>query len=97
MAHLTRARHWLHRDQRMVVVMDATFTAAHTDAGPTPDDMAQVGGTYVALAASVPEVEILLVDAWTSGEDSSALNAWDLPGEVAASHEVIGRAITGRD
>lgn len=91
---ITQSSRRLRGEQGLVVVMDATYTSAHAEAGLRPEDMAQVGGYYAALAASVRGVEILLVDAHPSAPED--LGAWDLPPEVVVAHQVIGRRITGR-
>ncbi len=81
----------------LVLVMDATHTPTHAEAGLNPEDMADVARNYAALAAETENVAMLLAYAWPSGiEWEDELGARDLPQIVRDAHEQIGRAITGR-
>ena len=82
----------------IVLVMDATYTPVHANAGLLPEDMADVARNYAALAEATPRVAMLLAYAWPGGiEWEDELGTRDLPLAVRAAHEAIGLRITGRD
>ncbi|MEJ6393631.1 hypothetical protein V8J82_10215 [Gymnodinialimonas sp. 2305UL16-5] len=96
MRHLNAARNSSPHSVELVLVMDATHTPIHSQAGLAPEDMAEVARNYAALAAT-EGVAMLLAYAWPGGiEWEDELGARDLPGSVRAAHTEIGRAIVGR-
>ncbi len=81
----------------LVLVMDATHTPLHEEAGLTPEDMGEVARNYAALARETENVAMLLAYAWPGGiEWEDEVGTRDLPASVRAAHEEIGRAIIGR-
>lgn len=98
MRHLETAMNTAHPSVQFVLVMDATYTPIHAEAGLAPEDMAQVARNYAALAEVTPRIEMLLAYAWPGGiEWEDELGTRDLPETVREAHEVIGLRITGRD
>ena len=97
MDHLERAASLRPPGVQLVLVLDGSYTPIHAEAGLSPDDMAEVALNYERLAARTDGVAMLLGYAWPGGihwEDE--LGTRDLPQAVRATHQAIGRRITGR-
>lgn len=83
--------------QSLAIVGDGIHTQFHTDAGLSEADMADVAGRYLALADSYPQTSLLIVYSWPGGvEGPGEKGVRNLPGEVAAAWEAIGREILSR-
>ena len=92
--YLDRARAAMNGDQHLVLVMDAMHTPIHAKAGIAESDMAAIARAYHALAVKRGDVSAILAYSWAGGIDGPwEKGVRDLPPEVRAAHEEIGRAI----
>lgn len=83
--------------QSLVLVMDATYTPHHREAGLVPNDMAAIAQRYADLAHRRTDVSMMLAYAWAGGIDSAEeRGVRDLPASVREAHEAIGRTIVHR-
>ena len=70
------------------------FLLGHEAAGIAPEDMDDVAGSAVALAASEPDTVAVLGYLWPGGvEGEQQLGARELPEEVRAFYESYGKAV----
>jgi hypothetical protein len=92
--YLDRARAGMTADQHLVLVMDAMHTPVHADAGISEAGMTGVARAYYDLAVKRGDVAAILAYSWAGGIDGPwEKGVRDLPPEVRAAHEQIGRAI----
>jgi hypothetical protein len=92
--YLDRARAGMTADQHLVLVMDAMHTPVHAKSGITDADMATIARAYYALALKRGDIAAILAYSWAGGIDGPwEKGVRDLPPEVRAAHEQIGRAI----
>jgi hypothetical protein len=92
--YLDRAGAGMTRDQHLVLVMDAMHTPVHAKARITEAGMADVARAYYDLAVRRGDVAAILAYSWAGGIDGPwEKGVRDLPPEVRAAHEEIGRAI----
>lgn len=93
-AYLDRAAAGLHPGQSLVLVMDAMHTPHHAETGLSAESMADIALAYERLALARPKVSALMAYAWAGGIDQAwELGVRDLPDNVRATHESIGRRI----
>lgn len=85
-------------DQRVALVLDASYTDAHRAAGMSPGDLRAVGESLVRIAASDPDVIAIIGFLWPGGLDEPAqLGARELPVEVREFYRAVGAAVLARD
>lgn len=93
-AYLDAARALLQPRQRIVLVLDAQHTPTHAEAGLSETDMADVARATYAFARTRPEVAGMIGYLWAGGVDhAKEKGVRDLPDDVRAAHEEIGRSI----
>ncbi|MGB8813330.1 MAG: hypothetical protein WCC57_09095 [Paracoccaceae bacterium] len=93
-AFLDQARATMHSGQKIVLVLDGNFTPYHAENGLSQGQMADVARAYYAFAVAQPDVAGMLGYVWAGGIDNlQELGVRDLPPEVRAAHQEIGRAI----
>lgn len=84
-------------DQKLILVMDATYVDSHRLAGIGEADMAEVARAWHRYALARGDVVALIGYSWVGGiehADEKGLRA--LPAEVREAHQDIGRRILGR-
>lgn len=92
-AFLDSARAQMHKDQRLWIVMDGSYSLNHINGGITPEAMADVARATYRFAMAQPDVAGIITYLWAGGVDPGEKGVRDLPPVVRAAHEAIGRQI----
>jgi hypothetical protein len=97
-AYLDQARAGMRPGQKLVLVMEAVYyPKVHGKGRAAQAKLGDVADASYRYAVSRGDVSMILAYTWAGGIDSlDERGVRDLPPVVRARHEVIGRAITGK-
>jgi len=98
MTYLSLSRSRLAAGQRLVLVMDASHTPGHLDAGLPLESMGDVALAYARLALAQPDIAGVIGYTWAGGIDSvDERGVRNMPDRVIAAHRQAGLILLGRD